>query len=75
MPTYWYDLKFLPRLYSCFDSGVQQGVLRMDFSCVQIGASQDMNVLADELHSNERARGMAWIAEVWGRVSAQGEGE
>lgn len=57
MPTYWYSLAHLPRLYSCFDSGVQQGVLRLDFTCVQIGASQDMNALADELAEVVRSIG------------------
>lgn len=63
MPTYWYDPQFMPRIYSCFDSGVQQGILRLDFTCVQIGASQDMNVLSDELYEIQRQRGLAWISK------------
>jgi len=58
MPTYWYNLEFLPRLFSCFDSGVQQGVLRAGFTCVQIGESQDMNVLANELYEVIWARAL-----------------
>lgn len=63
MATYWSSLIFLPRLFACFDSRVQQGVLRLDFDCVQVGESQDMNVLSDELYEIGRARGMAWIAK------------
>jgi hypothetical protein len=54
MSAYYYNLQFLPRVFTCLDSKAPEGVLRLRWTCVQVGDSQDMNTLADELCAIDR---------------------